>query len=59
MATINMHMKLELKFQGKLDLRPGSHGMSPSDGQTDGRTDGQGESSIPPPTSLGAGIIRK
>ena len=52
MATINMHMKFEIEIPKEtwLMLR------KPCRLQTDERTDGQGESSIPPPTSLGGGI---
>ena len=57
MATIYMHMNFEIEIpkQTWLMLRKPCHLQT--DGQTDRRTDGQGESSIPPPTSLGGGII--
>ena len=45
---------LKLKFQSKLDLCSGNHVVYR---QTDGQRDWLGESSIPPPTSLGRGIM--
>ena len=51
MATINMHMKLEIEIpkQTWLMLRKPCRLQTDRrmDGRTDGRTDGQGESSIP------------
>ena len=56
MAIINMHMKFEIEIPKETWLMLRKPSRLHTDGRTDGRTDGQGESSIPPPTSLGGGI---
>ena len=58
MATIKMHMKFEIEIPKQTWLMLRKPCRLQTDRRTDRRTDGQGESSIPPPTSLGEGIIR-
>ena len=57
MATINMHMKFEIEIPKQTWLMLRKPCRLQTDGRTDGQTDGQGESSIPPPTSFGGGIM--
>ena len=56
-----MHLKFEIEIpkQTRVTLRKPCRLQTDgqTDRQTDRQTDGQGESSIPPPTSLGEGII--
>ena len=59
MSTINMHMKFEIEIPKETRLMLRKPCRLQTDGRTDGQTDRQGESNIPPPTSLGVGIIRQ